>query len=344
MITGGTGYIGSHTALNLLQRGYDVLIIDSNINSSQKVISNINFILKKLDLDLIGNLIFNKGDIRDYFFIENIFKNCIENNSPINAVIHFAGLKSVAESKIKPLNYWDVNVAGTINLLKIMEKYNCKNLIFSSSACVYGEKNKPPFKESLMPRPVNPYAKSKLCVETILEDFIKSNKNNWRIINLRYFNPIGSHHSGLLGEDPLNIPNNIFPLILNAYINKEKLFIFGNDWPTKDGTCIRDYIHVEDVVEGHIKALESNLKFGFYSFNLGTGQGTSVLELIKTFEKVNNIKIKYKFSKRRDGDTAILIADNSLAKKKLNWYPQKDLCQMCKDGFNWITKNPNGYN
>ena len=192
-----------------MQRGYDVLIIDSNINSSQKVISNINFILKKLDLDLIGKLIFNKGDIRDYFFIENIFKNCIENNSPINAVIHFAGLKSVAESKLEPLNYWDVNVAGTINLLKIMEKYNCKNLIFSSSATVYGEKSKPPFKESFIPRPVNPYAKSKFCVESILEDIAQSNKNSWKIISLRYFNPIGSHIQDFLAKS-LKLPNNIF--------------------------------------------------------------------------------------------------------------------------------------
>lgn len=345
LITGGTGYLGSHTALSLLLRGYKVIVLDSNINSSYLVIRRIKEILQKTNRNYIKNLTFIKGDLREYFFLHDLFSRSIENGNYINSVIHFCGLKSVAESKSYPLDYWDVNVGGTINLLKNMDKFNCKNLIFSSSATIYGEKNKPPFKESVSLDPVNPYANTKATVEKMLWDFFQSKKEKWKIINLRYFNPIGAHGSGLLGEDPLGAPNNLFPQILNAFYKNKKILIFGNDWPTPDGTCIRDYIHVEDLVEGHIRALETSFSYedGFDSINLGTGQGTSVLELIKSFEIANNCSIDYEFVGRREGDTAILIADNSYALKKLNWEPKKNIYDMCQDGCKWINLNPNGY-
>ena len=344
LVTGGTGYIGSHTVLILLIKGYKVTILDSFVNSNPKVIERINLILKDIDSELERNLSFIKGDIRDYFSINEIFLKAEETSNNFEAVIHFAGLKSVKDSKNFPLNYWDVNIAGTINLLKIMDKYNCHNFIFSSSATVYGEKNQPPFKEDFNLYPINPYANNKACIEKFLEDIFNSQTNKWNIVNLRYFNPIGAHHSGMIGEYPLGKPNNIFPILLNACSKKKEIKIFGNDWPTHDGTCVRDYIHVEDLAEGHIKALECLSLKGFNTINLGTGKGTSVLELIKTFEKTNGIKIKYKFVDRRKGDTAILIADNTFAAKKLNWEPKRNLSDMCKDGYNWISQNPNGYN
>ncbi len=342
-VTGGTGYIGSHTVLNLLIKGYMVTILDSNLNSSPKVINRINLILKDINPKLSENLIFIKGDIRDFLLLNDIFMRAKTHHNDFDAVIHFAGLKSVSESKRNPIEYWDVNIFGTINLLKIMDKFNCNNLIFSSSATVYGEINKPPFKENYKLNPVNPYANSKTSIEIFLKDIFESQKEKWNIINLRYFNPIGAHFSGLIGENPVGKPNNIFPLILNACYKNEEFYIFGNDWPTPDGTCIRDYIHIEDVAEGHVKALESTSLKGFNTFNLGTGIGTSVLELLKTFERSNNLKINYKFHKRRKGDTAILVADNSFALSKLNWRPVRKLSEMCEDGYRWITKNPNGY-
>ncbi len=343
LVTGGTGYIGSHTVLNLLIKGYKVTILDSNLNSSPKVINRINLILNDINPKLFKNLIFIRGDIRDFLLLNDIFRRSKTNGNNFDAVIHFAGLKSVSESKRNPIDYWDVNIFGTINLLKVMEKFNCNKLIFSSSATVYGEINKPPFKENCKLNPINPYAKNKACIESFLKDIFDSQQEKWNIINLRYFNPIGAHSTGLIGENPVGKPNNIFPLILNACSKNEEIYIFGNDWPTSDGTCIRDYIHVEDLAEGHVKSLENTSLKGFHTFNLGTGIGTSVLELIKTFEISNNLKINYKFHKRREGDTAILVADNSSALSKLNWKPIRKLSTMCKDGYKWITKNPNGY-
>ncbi len=343
LVSGGTGYIGSHTVLNLLIKGYRVTILDSNLNSSPKVINRINLIIKDIKPKASENLAFIKGDVRDFSLLDNIFLKAKEAHNNFDAVIHFAGLKSVANSKKNPIDYWDINMFGTINLMKIMDKYSCNKLIFSSSATVYGEVNKPPFKENYHLYPVNPYAKNKACIENFLYDVYKSNMAKWNISCLRYFNPIGAHSSGLIGENPLGNPNNIFPLILRACSRNEEINVFGNDWPTPDGTCIRDYIHIEDLAEGHIKTLESNSLKGFDCINLGTGKGTSVLELLKNFENVNNIKLKYKFDDRRQGDTAILIADNSKALSKLNWAPSRNLSDMCKDGYRWITKNPNGY-
>ncbi len=345
LVTGGTGYIGSNTVFKLLINGYRVTIIDSNINSNRDIIKSIINLVKKFNPKYENNLTFIKGDLRDYSAINKIFFDSLENGIAINSVMHFAGLKSVAESKNDPLKYWEFNICGTINLLKNMNKFNCRNIIFSSSATVYGEKNKPPFKENCDLNPVSPYASSKVTIERVLEDIFNSNKDSWKITNLRYFNPIGAHSSGYLGDCPLGKTNNIFPAILEAITNNKKLFVFGNDWPTTDGTCIRDYIHVEDLAEGHIKALECQfLKTNnFDCFNLGTGKGTSVLELIKVFENVNNIKVPFEITSRREGDTAVLVADNALASDELDWKPKRSLRDMCKDGYKWFLKNPKGY-
>tara|TARA_B100000242_G_scaffold126304_1_gene89072 strand:+ start:20489 stop:21532 length:1044 start_codon:yes stop_codon:yes gene_type:complete len=341
LVTGGAGYIGSHTIISLLKKRYNLTIIDSFKNSSPKVIERIKIINQSYG----SHLTFKRGDLRDKNFLNDLFQESKNNLRPIESVIHFSGLKSVAESKKIPLDYWEVNVCGTINLLMIMEKYNCKNLIFSSSATVYGEKNIPPFKETDTLNPINPYAKTKEVVEKILCDIYNSKKIKWNFTVLRYFNPIGAHSSGLIGEDPKSNSTNLFPIILNSVMKNEKLYVFGLDWPTTDGSCIRDYIHIEDLAEGHIKALENQFLNvnQFKCFNLGTGCGTSVLELISIFEKVNNVKISYEISSRREGDTAILVADNSYAKNKLNWYPLKSIDEMCKDGYRWILRNPNGY-
>ena len=319
LITGGFGFIGSHTCIKLLESNHNLIVIDSFKNSSDLIIQNINAILKKYNL--FKNLKSFRGDIKDANLLEKIFQESKNNSQPIEVVIHFAGYKSVRDSCKKPLEYWSNNLIGTINLLNIMEKFNCKNFIFSSSASVYGNKYESPFKEHYKLNPTSPYAKTKAAIEKLLEDLQKSSKN-WRIVILRYFNPIGAHPSGLIGENPVGIPNNIFPLITQvAFGIRTHLKIFGNDWPTHDGTGIRDYIHVMDIAEGHIAAMEYILKNDpyIYIFNLGTGVGTSVYELIKIFEETNTVKIPYKICARRLGDIAILVADNSLAKSELKW-------------------------
>ena len=338
LVTGGCGFIGSHTSLRLLENGYDLIIIDSLINSSFEAIRNIKYILQKTHPNNIKNLNFIKGDIRDKNLLNKIFSESYESQKKIDAVIHFAGLKSVYESVLNPLNYWDVNLFGTINLLKEMRKFNCKNFIFSSSATIYGPFQDLPFTENSKIKPINTYGKTKSAVEQLLTDLFQSKEKGWKIASLRYFNPIGAHSSGLLGEDPKNIPNNIFPLI-NKVAAKEiqKFKIFGSDWDTKDGTGVRDYIHVMDLSEGHLnvlKFLSENQPQKLF-LNFGTGKGTSVLELIKTFEKVNNVKIPYIFEKKREGDISCAFADNSLAKNVLNWVPKRTLEDMCKDGWNW---------
>ena len=346
LVTGGAGFIGSHTCLALLQKKYKIVVIDSFIKSSSislervKKISKINYSNNK-DIEII------KGDIRNFDVIDNIFIKSILENYPITAVIHFAGLKSVNESIINPLDYWDNNVLGTINLLKAMEKNNCRNIVFSSSATIYSYlNNKSLLTENSFIKPVNPYGHTKSVIEKILENLSESSKEKWRIANLRYFNPIGAHSSGLMGEDPLGIPNNIFPFILQVAAGKIKeLRVFGNDWPTIDGTGVRDYIHVLDLVDGHILALEYLLanKPKIINLNLGTGKGSSVLDLIKCFEKVNNIKVPYVFSERRHGDVPYVVANNSKALKILNWKPKRTLKEMCVDGWKWQKNNPNGY-
>lgn len=344
LITGGTGFIGSHTCLLLLEKGFDLLIVDSLVNSSPNVINR----LKSINNENKNNskIDFIKGDLRDENFLDNLFKRYSNNEDSIEAVIHFAGLKAVGESTFNPIKYWDYNLKGTINLLKIMERFCCFKLIFSSSATIYGTENDNNLiKENNDIKPINPYGNTKATIEKILDDLNKSNSNKWSIISLRYFNPIGAHQSGLIGENPLEAPNNILPIINNVALGLvDKLEIFGNDWDTKDGTGVRDYIHVMDLAEGHCKALDNVLinQSQFLQINLGNGLGTSVLELVKTFQKVNNVVVPYIFTSRRVGDVAFSVADNSMAKILLNWYPRRDLETMCEDSWRWFKDNPKG--
>lgn len=346
LVTGGCGFIGSHTSLLLLERGYRLIILDSLFNSSEKVI---NRILKLSGIKNDKNqpqLIFIKGDIRDEDLLNKIFKNYSNNYESIIAVIHFAGLKAVNESTKFPIQYWDFNVKGTITLLKVMNEHKCYKIVFSSSASIYGNRlGHSLFKECDDINPINPYSQTKDTIEKMLKNLSLVKGSKWCVAVLRYFNPIGAHYSGFLGDDPIAIPTNIIPIINKVASGQLKeLEIFGNDWNSKDGTAVRDYIHVMDLAEGHILALEYLMKeeFDFVKFNLGTGKGTSVLELVRTFSKVNKVEIPYKFSSRREGDTPYSVADNSLAKEKLNWEPKKDLEIMCVDSWNWHLKKLNG--
>ncbi len=346
LVTGGAGFIGSHTCLALLEQGYDVVVIDSYVNSHKKSLERVLEILKnnkrirKLDIQI------KKVDIRDKEVIDKLFSEYEGLGKPIEAVIHFAGLKSVKDSVLNPLIYWDNNVNGLINLLSIMKRYKCRTIVFSSSATIYGLSNNEPKAENSEINPINPYGRTKATIEQILNDLFNSEPEEWKIVNLRYFNPIGAHISGLIGEDPIGFPNNLFPNITQVAAGKlNKLTIFGNNWPTPDGTCIRDYIHVMDLSEGHIFALEYLIKNDsqIINLNLGTGKGTSILELVNTFERVNNIKIPIEVSSRRIGDCSKLIADNSLAVSCLGWTPKRSLEEMCCDGWKWQLLNPIGY-
>ncbi len=344
LLTGGAGFIGSHTSLALLEKGYSVFVIDSFENSSPKMLKRVEEIYKKKHKKLSLNLKIFKGDLRDKFFLEEVFST-VSKYKKIDGVIHFAGLKSVAESINKPLLYWENNVVGTINLLDTMNSYGCRNFVFSSSATVYRERNNYPFKENSPIQPKTPYGKTKACVETLLEDLFNSHISKVKFASLRYFNPIGAHESGLIGENPVGGSNNIFPIISDTAMGfQKKLEIYGDDWPTKDGTAIRDYIHVMDLAEAHIKVLEHlfNIESACLYLNIGTGIGTTVLDLVKTFEKVNNVKVPYFFKKRRIGDTAYLVADNSLSASKLNIGPLRSLSEMCRDGWKWKKMNPFG--
>ena len=297
-VTGGAGFIGSHTSLLLLEKGYVVFILDSFVNSCQQSIENIEIILKKKFIDTKGKIYLIKGDLKNPSDIEKVFQLSSKLEKNIEAVIHFAGLKSVNDSIINPLNYWDNNVNGTINLLKIMEKYNCKNIVFSSSATVYKSQSDKLISENDICDPINSYGNTKFAIEKILNDIYKCDPVKWRIASLRYFNPVGAHESGLIGENPLGNPDNIYPRITQVALGKIKeLKIFGSDWQTPDGTAIRDYIHVVDLAEGHLEVLNYilNEKPQILTLNNGTGKGTSVLELIKNFDKVNNVKIPFGF-------------------------------------------------
>ena len=339
LATGGTGYIGSHTCIELLKRGYKVIILDSLVNSSEKVISKINFLLN--DKKMSNNLTFIKGDINDEKLLDHIFKLSKEKYAPISCVMHFAGLKSVSESLSNPLQYWQNNVGGSINLFKLMEKYECRTVIFSSSATIYQINEDKLLNESSPINPINPYGQTKLAIERLLKDLFDKG-DDWRIANLRYFNPIGAHESGLIGENPKGNKNNIFPILNGVAIGEiEKLKIYGKNWPTYDGTGVRDFIHVMDLAEGHIEALDylENNEPQILNLNLGTGQGTSVLGLIRIFENVNKVKINYEFTNRRKGDYGIVIADNSLAKSLLKWFPKRSIEEMCIDGWKWQNKN-----
>ncbi len=347
LITGGAGFIGSHTCLQLLEEGHYLYIIDSFVNSSPQIVERIERLFSKghekfeEQFNLIG------GDIRDKILIENIFKSSIENKHAIEAVIHFAGLKSVEESTLNPSLYWDVNVGGSINLVKIMEKYNCRTIVFSSSATVYSTDNKCPLSEDSQIKPSNTYGQTKVTVENLLMSLYNIKGEDWKIINLRYFNPIGAHPSGLIGENPRGKINNLFPYLNQvASGQKKELRIFGNDWPTKDGTCIRDYVHIMDLAEAHCLALKYLLQKGksdFLSLNICTGKGTSILELMRHFESVNSCKIPYVFVDRRPGDIAISFASNDLTSSTLKWSPKRNISDMCIDGWRWQQLNPNGF-
>ena len=346
LLTGGAGYIGSHTCLYLIDQGYKVIVIDSLVNSSSESLKRIKFILKKNGKRKLKNVQFYEGSLNNKGFIDEVFFQTLNEGNKIDAVIHFAGFKSVKESIKNPFLYWQNNVSGTINLVSVMNKYSCNKIVFSSSATIYKVNNMELINEKCEIEPINPYGNTKRVNEIFLSDVFKSQNQKWGVINLRYFNPIGAHPSGLIGESPIGIPNNIFPIILKiASKEKQHLEVFGNDWPTRDGTCIRDYIHITDLAQGHIQALKylNKNESTNLSINLGTGKGTSVLELIKIFEDINKVKLNYIFSDRREGDLPIVVADNSMAIKILNWVPKKSIAQMCKDGWNWKLKNPEGY-
>ncbi len=333
LLTGGTGYIGSHTAVELIQAGHNVTIIDNLYNSKLTVLDRIETITGKRPK-------FYKGDILDTHLLTKILTD-----EKIEAVIHFAGLKAVGESIAKPLFYYKNNIAGTISLCEAMIESKVQNLVFSSSSTVYGDPAEVPIKETFPTGgTTNPYGTSKYVIELILKDWQKANPQQ-NIALLRYFNPVGAHKSGLIGEDPNGIPNNLMPFITQVAIGKrEELSVFGNDYPTHDGTGVKDYIHVVDLAKGHVKAIEKlkeNIGVGIW--NLGTGQGYSVLDVVKAFEKASGITIKYKITPRRPGDIAECYCDPSKANKELAWKAENGIEEMCKDSWNWQSKNPNGY-
>ncbi|APT76119.1 MULTISPECIES: UDP-glucose 4-epimerase GalE [unclassified Marinitoga] len=332
LITGGTGYIGSHACVEFLNAGYEIIVLDNFSNSKPAVLKRIKEITGK-------DFKFYEADLLDKNKIKEIF-----DENEIEAVIHFAGLKAVGESVEKPLLYYHNNITGTLNLLEVMKEKNVKKIVFSSSATVYGNPHKVPITEDFPTGATNPYGRTKLFIEEILKDLYISDKN-WSISLLRYFNPIGAHESGMIGEDPNGIPNNLMPYITQVAVGKrEKLYVFGNDYDTHDGTGVRDYIHVVDLVKGHIKALEKIMETtGVKIYNLGTGTGYSVLDVVKAFEKASGVKIPYEIVDRRPGDVDKIYADPTKALKELGWKAEKDLYDMCKDSWNWQKKNPNGY-
>ena len=332
LVTGGAGYIGSHTCVELLNAGYDICVVDNLSNSSEEALNRVKLITGK-------NFPFYKVDLLDYNALDNVF---CENE--IEAVIHFAGLKAVGESVSVPLRYYHNNITGTLNLCDIMAEHKVKKLVFSSSATVYGEPASVPITEEFPLSATNPYGRTKLMIEEILQDLYVSD-NEWDIAILRYFNPVGAHESGMIGEDPNGIPNNLMPYISQVAVGRlECLNVFGNDYDTKDGTGVRDYIHVVDLAVGHLKALDKiKDKSGVIIYNLGTGQGYSVLEMVDAFSKALGRPINYKFVGRRPGDIGECYADPSKAKRELGFEAKRTLDDMCKDTLKWQEENKNGY-
>jgi len=346
LITGGSGFIGSHTCLVLLDYGYNLVVLDSHVNSSPVSSERVINLHKKKHGTSLNRLELIAGDIRDGELLDKIFVNSRLNQTPIEAVIHFAGLKSVEESEQQPLLYWEVNVGGSISLFRAMETNNCRTIVFSSSATIYGPSVEQTLREDSKISPSNTYGQTKVAIEQILGQLCKNSFKDWRVANLRYFNPVGSHPSGEIGENPSGKPNNLFPYISQVAVGGfEVLNIFGNDWPTPDGTGVRDYIHVMDLAEAHFSALEYLLKSEpeLINLNIGTGKGTSVLKLLDTFEKVNGCKVPYVFADRRIGDVASTVANNELAIATLNWQPKRSLEDICRDGWKWQKFNPSGY-
>ncbi len=335
LVTGGAGYIGSHTLIELAKGGYDFVVYDNLSNASEAVLGRIEEIIGK-------KVAFVKGDIRDRTLLDRVFERY-----DIDSVIHFAGLKAVGESVEKPLLYYDNNVSGTVTLLEAMQAHGCKKIVFSSSATVYGEPEEMPIKEHFPTgATTNPYGRSKYIIEEILKDLHKSDPS-WQIVILRYFNPIGAHESGRIGEDPEGIPNNLMPYISQVAVGKlECLRVFGDDYDTHDGTGVRDYIHVVDLADAHVKAVAYMEKEGEENpliVNLGTGTGYSVLDVVQAFEKASGRKIAYEIAPRRTGDIAVCYADATKAKESLGWEAKYDIAKMCEDSWRWQKNNPMGY-
>ena len=333
LVTGGAGFIGSHTCVELLNAGYDVIIMDNLSNSSAESVRRVS--------ELTGKSVkLYEKDIRDSAAYAEIF-----GENKIDAVIHFAGLKAVGESCKKPVEYYDNNIGGTVKLLEAMQKYGCKKIVFSSSATVYGSANPVPFREDMpVGGTTNPYGTTKLFIEHILSDVQAANPD-WSVILLRYFNPIGAHKSGRIGENPRGIPNNLMPYIAQVAVGKLPcLNVFGDDYDTPDGTGVRDYIHVVDLALGHVKAVEKAMRdSGVHIYNLGTGHGVSVLELVHAFEKASGVKVAYKIAPRREGDIATCYADAAKAEKELGWKAERGVEEMCADSWRWQSDNPEGF-
>ena len=332
LVTGGAGYIGSHTVLELLEQEEDVIVIDNLSNSNKESLRRVKKITG-------ADLIFYEEDLLNIEALRSIF-----DEHDIHSVIHFAGFKAVGESVEKPLAYYHNNITSTLNLCMVMREYSVKNLVFSSSATVYGDPHKVPITEDFPLSATNPYGRTKLFIEDILKDLFASDQS-WNIALLRYFNPVGAHQSGLIGEDPNDIPNNLMPYISQVAVGKlEKLSVFGDDYPTHDGTGVRDYIHVVDLAKGHLKALEKLTSGpGLVVYNLGTGHGSSVLDMVKAFEKASGKSVPYEITDRRPGDIAACYADPSKAEQELGWKAERDIREMCEDTWRWQSKNPEGY-
>ena len=333
LVTGGAGYIGTHTVVELQNSGHDVVVVDNLSNSNVKALQRVSRITGK-------QVPFYQVDLRDRDGLEQILSS-----NKFDCCIHFAGLKAVGESVRIPLKYYDNNITGTLTLLEAMQAHQCRNIIFSSSAPVYGNPEKVPVTEECPKgQCTNPYGQTKTMIEQILMDLQKSDPA-WNVVLLRYFNPIGAHPSGLIGEDPRGIPNNLMPYITQVAVGKRpELGVFGDDYPTPDGTCIRDYIHVMDLAAGHVKALKAlEQNCGLAVYNLGTGKGYSVLEVIRAFEKANGVKIPYRIQARRAGDVPAVYADPSKAERELGWKAGYGIEEMCRDSWNWQKNNPNGY-
>ncbi|EPZ46115.1 UDP-glucose 4-epimerase GalE [Alicyclobacillus acidoterrestris] len=332
LITGGAGYIGSHTCVALLDAGHDIVVLDSFANSKPESLRRVAEICGK-DFAIYNVDLLNQFEVEDVFAREKL-----------DAVIHFAGYKAVGESVSQPLKYYHNNFTGTVILCEVMQKFGVTKMVFSSSATVYGTSDDVPFTEDMPVAAINPYGQTKVMLEQVLRDLCEAD-SAWRVAALRYFNPVGAHESGLIGEDPNGVPSNLLPYVTQVAIGRlPELTIHGDDYPTPDGTCIRDYIHVMDLAEGHVKALESLVdKPGFEIYNLGTGVGSSVLEVVHAFEEASGVKIPRRIGPRRPGDAPVSYADVSKAQRELGWRAKYNLVQMCADAWNWQLKNPNGF-
>jgi len=350
LVTGGAGYIGSHTCVELLEAGFDLVVVDNLSNSSLESLRRVGQIVnvplsilradsRHRENDAEDRFVFMEGDIRDREFLRSVFKKF-----EIEVVIHFAGLKAVSESVARPLLYYNNNVSGSVTLFEVMAEFGCKRVIFSSSATVYGDPASVPIREDFPLSTTNPYGASKLMVENTLRDVFASDQS-WSIVLLRYFNPVGAHESGLIGEDPNGIPNNLMPFISQVAVGlREKLLVFGGDYDTPDGTGVRDYIHVVDLAKGHVAALQKLIQSpGVVTVNLGTGRGYSVLEMVKTFEQVSGKSVPYEIVERRPGDVAKCYTDPSYAYELMGWKAEFGIERMCEDAWRWQSQNPRGY-